>query len=390
MARSPARASTEPQITPFTLKVPQTDLDDLRDRLGRTRWPAPLPGDNWDLGVPVAYLRELSEYWHHGYDWRREEARLNAVPQFTTEIDGQRIHFLHVQSPHDGAMPLLLTHGWPGSAVEFLDIIEPLTNPADPADAFDVVIPSLPGFGLSGPVTQGWDTRAIAQAWLELMTRLGYARFGVQGGDIGAAVSPEAGRVAPERVIGVHVNGAAAFVMPDSVDEKTRGELTDLENDRLARTGQFMQQEYGYIAIQSTRPQTLAYGLVDSPVGQLAWLIDKFREWTYPRNDLPETIIDKDRLLTNAMLYWLTGTAGTSAYVGYHSDASSWGAAKTPSGVPTASLQSAHDVGIRRFDEAENLITRWTDVDTGGHFAALEIPEVLVNDIRIFFGNLRK
>jgi epoxide hydrolase len=222
-----------------------------------------------------------------------------------------------------------------------------------------------------------------------LMTRLGYSRFGVQGGDIGAAASPEVGRTAPERVIGVHINGAATFVMPDAVGEGTRSELTDLENDRLARIGQFMQQEYGYIAIQSTRPQTLAYGLVDSPVGQLAWLIDKFREWTYPRNDPPENVIGKDRLLTNAMLYWLTGTAGTSAYVGYHSDAPSWGAAKAPSGVPTASLQTAHDVGIRRFDEAENSIIRWTDVNTGGHFAALEIPEVLVNEIRVFFGALR-
>ncbi len=390
MTTRPASAPTESQIKSFTLDVPQADLDDLGDRIARTRWPAPLPGDDWDLGVPVAYLRGLAGYWRDGYDWRRHEERLNAVPQFTTQIRGQRVHFLHVRSPHDAALPLLLTHGWPGSVVEFLDIIEPLTNPPDPADAFDVVIPSLPGFGLSGPVTQGWDTSAIAQAWLELMTRLGYPRFGVQGGDIGAAVSPEVGRLAPERVIGVHVNGAAAFVMPDRVDEQTRGELTDLENDRLARIGQFMQQEYGYIAIQSTRPQTLAYGLVDSPVGQLAWLIDKFREWTYPRNELPETAIDRDRLLTNAMLYWLTGTAGSSAYVGYHSDAPSWGAAKAASGVPTASLQTAHDVGIRRFDEAENTITRWTDLNTGGHFAALEIPEVLVNDLRTFFHELRK
>ena len=251
------------------------------------------------------------------------------------------------------------------------------------------MIPSLPGFGFSGPVHEGgWNMQRIASAWVELMTRLGYERFGVQGGDLGAGISPEVGRAAPDRVVGVHVNGGAAFP-PMPIDEEERASLTDLERDRLSRIEGFMQEGFGYIAIQSTRPQTLAYGLVDSPVGQLAWIMDKFREWTYPLEALPEKLIDRDRLLTNASIYWFTGTAGSAAYVGYMQD-NGWGEPKQPSGVPTAAIVFAHDVGIRRYSEAENLITRWTDVeDRGGHFAALEEPQLLLDDVRAFFRDLR-
>ncbi len=384
---------TASSIRPFRIDVPQSDLDDLAERLRRTRFPAPLPGDGWDTGVPVTYLRELVGYWLRTYDWRTQEAALNEYPQFTTEIDGQRIHFLHIRSPEPHALPLLLTHGWPGSFVEFLEVIGPLTDPTahggSSADAFHLVIPSLPGFGFSRPVTEaGWDTTRTAAAWAELMRRLGYHRYGVQGGDIGAAVSPAVGRVAPDRVVGVHVNGSLGMPMhgPDEAEQAT---LTDLERDRVARVEAFMQQEFGYIAIQSTRPQTLAAALVDSPVGQLAWIVDKFREWTHPRTTLPDEVIDRDRLLTNVMIYWLTATAGSAAYIGYAQQAA-WGAVNEPSGVPTGAIMFAHDVGIRRYAEPENTITRWVDVeDRGGHFAALEEPELLTNDIRTFFRAVR-
>jgi epoxide hydrolase len=373
-------------ITPFHLDVPQDQLDDLRDRLDRTRWPAALPGDGWDTGVPTAWLRELVDYWRTDYDWRAAEARLNSFPQFTTVIDGQRVHFLHVRSPEPDALPLVLTHGWPGSIVEFLDVIGPLTDPrahgGSPADAFHLVIPSLPGFGFSGPVSDpGWDTERIGRAWAELMNRLGYERFGVQGGDIGASVSPEVGRVAPDRVAGVHLNGPGPIPLSPPSDSAS---LSDVERDRIARVEAFMREEYGYIAIQSTRPQTLSYALTDSPVGQLAWVMDKFREWTHPRQVDPDKIIDRDRLLTNVMTYWLTGTAGSAAYVGY-AQQTAWGETKANSGVPTAAIVFAHDVGIRRYTEAENTVTRWTDVDRGGHFAAMEEPELVIGDLRESF-----
>ncbi|ONI71602.1 epoxide hydrolase [Kribbella sp. ALI-6-A] len=379
-------------ITPFRIDVPQATLDDLQRRLTEARLPAPLPGDGWDTGVPVSWLSELVGYWRDDYDWRKAEQRLNEFPQYTTEIDGQRIHFLHIRSAEPDALPLLLTHGWPGSFVEFVDLIGPLTNPVayggTAADAFHVVIPSLPGFGFSTPIaSEGWTTDRIGRAWAELMNRLGYQRYGVQGGDIGGAVSPEVARADRERVVGVHVNGGPAlppFPLPD--DELAT--LTPLEQDRIARVGAFMQEEFGYIAIQSTRPQALAYGLVDSPVGQLAWIMDKFREWTHPRATLPDQLINRDTLLTNVMIYWLTASAGSAAYVGY-AQGGAWGAALENSGVPTAAIVFAHDVGIRRYAERENTIVRWTDVDRGGHFAALEEPDLLLADVREFFAGLR-
>ncbi|GAA1667869.1 epoxide hydrolase [Kribbella yunnanensis] len=375
-------------IKPFRIDIPQSALDELAAKLAAARLPTPLPGDDWTTGVPVAYLTELVDYWRTKYDWRAAEAELNAFPQYTTEIEGQQIYFLHVTSAEPNALPLLLTHGWPGSVVEFLDLIGPLTNPVahggDAADAFHVVIPALPGFGFSGPVSEGgWTADRIGRVWAELMNRLGYDKYGVQGGDIGGAVSPEVARAAREHVVGVHTNGGPGPMPPLPLADEELQSLSALEQDRVARIGKFMQEEFGYIAIQATRPQTLGYGLVDSPVGQLAWIMDKFHAWTDPKN-----VISNDRLLTNAMLYWLTGTANSAAYVGY-AQAQAWGAGKVNSGVPTAVLAFAHDVPVRKYVEQENTVTRWNDIDHGGHFAALEEPELLVADVREFFSDLR-
>jgi pimeloyl-ACP methyl ester carboxylesterase len=381
------------EIRPFRLDIPQAELDALNAKLDATRWPAALPGDDWGTGVPVTWLRGLADHWRNGYDWRKAEARINEFPQFTTEIDGQNIHFLHVRSAEPDALPLVLTHGWPGSFVEFLDIIGPLTDPVahggNAEDAFHVVVPSLPGFGFSGPTNEaGWDTTRTAAAWAELMNRLGYERFGVQGGDIGAAVSPEVARVAPEKVVGVHVNGDPGALPPLPLPDEERAQLTELELDRVARIEAFMMEEFGYISIQSTRPQTLGFGLVDSPVALLGWLMDKVKSFTHPLAALPDEVLDRDLLLTNTMIYWLTGTGGTAAYVGYAQE-SAWGVEKVNSGVPTAVLVLAHDVGIRRYCEPEHTIVRWTDEDHGGHFAALEAPETLVGDVRGFFRTVR-
>jgi epoxide hydrolase len=263
-ANRTARADTA--IRPYRIEVPQADLDDLHQRLARTRWPDELPGVGWTRGVPLGYLKELAGYWADGYDWRKQEARLNQHPQFTTTIDGANVHFLHVRSPQPDALPLVLTHGWPGSIVEFLDIIGPLTDPrahgGDPADAFELVIPSIPGFGLSGPTSDiGWSEPRVAGAWAQLMARLGYGRYGAQGGDVGAGISADLGRVDPERVVGVHVNAATVGFMPfPPLPAAELAELTEAEQARVERIGRFMSEDFGYAQLQSTRPQTLATG----------------------------------------------------------------------------------------------------------------------------------
>jgi epoxide hydrolase len=386
---------TDAEIRSFRIDIPQADLDDLADRLARTRWPDELPGVGWSRGVPLDYIKELAEYWRGGYDWRKWEAKLNEYPQFTTAIDEQNIHFLHVRSHEPGALPLIFTHGWPGSIVEFLDIIGPLTDPrahgGDPADAFHVVAPSIPGFGLSGPTREaGWTEQRVAQAWAELMRRLGYERYGAQGGDVGAIVSPNLGRVAPDKVVGVHVNAATVGFMPfPPLEESELDELSDVEKARVDRIGQFMGDMSGYAQIQSTRPQTLAYGLTDSPVGQLAWIVEKFKEWTHPRAGLPEDSVDRDHMLTNVMLYWLTAIAGSSTRIYYEdAHAGGWGASER-STVPTGVAVFSEDISIRRYAEREHNIVHWTDFDRGGHFAAMEEPDLLVGDVRTFFRGLR-
>jgi pimeloyl-ACP methyl ester carboxylesterase len=388
---SPAPGS-EAQVEEFTIDIPQHALDDLAARLAGTRWPEALPGTPWERGVPLPYLRELAEYWREEFDWRAQEARLNSYPQYTTRIDGQRIHFLHVRSPEPGATPLLLIHGWPGSVVEFLDVIGPLTDPrrhgGDPETAFHLVIPSIPGFGFSGPVTEpGWGSRRIASAFAELMSRLGYERYGAQGGDYGAFIAPDLGRVDPGHVIGVHVNAATMGFIPfGDIPEEELAALSPIEKQRLERMRHFLAEGNGYFQIQSTRPQTLAYGLTDSPAGQLAWIVEKFKEWTNSAGELPEDAIPRDTILTDVSVYWFTRTAGSSANLYYEAmHGKDW---PTPTTVPTGVAVFAEDIAIRRYAERGNNIVHWSDFPAGGHFAALETPELLIQDIRAFFGTL--
>ncbi|WP_213451362.1 epoxide hydrolase family protein [Rhizomonospora bruguierae] len=380
-------------MRPFQIRVAESQLTDLRQRLGATRWPATTLEAGWARGVPMAYLRELAEYWRTGYDWRAAEAELNRYPQFVTEIDGATIHFAHVRSPEPGARAVLLTHGWPGSIAEYLDVIGPLTDPrahgGDPSDAYHLVIPALPGFGFTGPVTEtGWDVRRVARAWAELMDRVGYDSYLAVGGDWGSFVSLELARLAPERVTGAHLSMVltAPSGAPGELDR-----LSPSDAARLADAAHFNEDLSGYLVLQMTRPHTLAYGLTDSPVGQLAWIVEKFREWNREAGT-PDQFIERDRLLTNASIYWFTGTAGTSAQL-YYESAKYLGAlfvpgvrpepVKVPIGVASYRLDTTPP--IRAFAERDYpTISHWSEIDGVGHFASMERPEVFVNDLRAF------
>lgn len=372
-------------ITPFTIAIPQAELDDLRKRLAATRWPDELDDAGWDYGIPLATTQELAARWQEGYDWRVWEAKLNAFPQFQTTIDSQAIHFLHVRSPEPDALPLILTHGWPGSIVEFLDIIGPLTDPrahgGDPADAFHVVTPSIPGFGFSGPTHErGWDVGRIARAWATLMARLGYERYGAQGGDWGSAISRDLGLVAPDRVVGVHLNYLRVNPHVDDLPP-----LSPADTARLEKLRAYYAAIPGYIGIQSTKPQTLAYGLNDSPAGQLAWIAEKFHAWSDPA-----TPVDRDAMLTNIAIYWFTRTAGSSARIYYESSVGR--GTPNPCPVPVGVAVFPHDIvqPIRALAERAYDIIHWSEFDRGGHFAALEVPDLLTADIRAFFRPLRR
>ncbi|WJK38624.1 epoxide hydrolase [Solwaraspora sp. WMMA2056] len=382
-------------MEPFRIEIPQESLDDLAARLAGVRWPVQPVGAGWERGVPVGYLRDLVGYWRSGYDWRAAEARLNKFPQFVAEVDGARVHFLHVRSPEPGAVPLVVTHGWPGSFVEFLEVVGPLADPrgfgGDPGVAFDVVVPTIPGFGFSGPVSgTGWTLPRVAGVWAELMRRLGYDRYALHGGDFGSLISLEVARQHPARVLGVHVN-----FLVTGVDTAADPDLSDAERGRLATMARFHTDPAGYVKVQATRPHTLAFGLTDSPVGQLAWIVEKFREWTDPTSALPDAV-DRDTLLTNVMLYWLTGTAGSSAALYYEIGAQLRAGAPPvapwPTEVPVAVAVFPHDflLPVRRQAMAElPTITRWTEFAHGGHFPALEQPELLVTDLRAFFADRR-
>ncbi|MEC4016137.1 epoxide hydrolase family protein [Streptomyces sp. H27-D2] len=372
------------EVRPFRIDIPPADLADLRERLARTRWPRQLPGEGWSRGVPVDYLQDLTAYWGNDYDWRRHEARLNEFPQFMTEIDGHDVHFLHVRSPEPDALPLILTHGWPNSFVEFTDLIGPLTDPrahgGDPAQAFHVVVPSVPGFGFSAaPRGTGWSVTRVARMWAELMSRLGYERYGAQGGDLGAYIAPAVAEAAPEHVVGVHINGGIGFPTERDVPELTPGEFEQYEQLQRWRGG-----GVDHHKLLRAAPQTFCYGWHDSPTAQLAWLMEKFREFAVTV-DLAEEAIDRDLLLTNATVYWLTGTSGSSSWIMYESTEFAWpqGQTKAPTGVyrgPPA---------IRRLAERHSTITHWPEENPGGHFVAMEVPDAHAADIREFFEKLR-
>ncbi|NJC23694.1 pimeloyl-ACP methyl ester carboxylesterase [Arthrobacter pigmenti] len=393
---------TTSEIVPFTIRIPQDEIDDLRRRLAAARVPASLPptvnewgaSSEWDQGVPQSWLAALADYWRDGFDWRAYEQRLNDIPQFTTRIDGQTMHFVHVRSEDDDAVPLLLAHGWPGSFLEFVDLIGPLTAPErhgrPGGPAFHVVVPSAPGFAFSSPLADGgWDDSRIADAYAELMSRLGYEQFGVQGGDFGAGLAPEIARRAPGRVMGIHVNGTTGPMPQLPLSEEEAAALTDRERQAIKDIEAFMWQQFGYISIQSTRPGLIGTMLTDSPTAQLAWIMDKFQAWTWPVEQDVLQILDRDLLLANVSLYWFTRTAGSAALTVY-AQGSGWGTPKEKTSVPTAVLNFAHDIAIRSYVERENTVTRWTDVDHGGHFAALEEPDLLVEDLRAFFSTLAK
>ena len=372
-------------ITAFRMEVPESDLANLRARLDRTRWPAEPPDAGWSYGAPLGRVMELAAYWRDRFDWRAAEARLNLFPQFTTVIDGERIHFLHVRSAEHDAFPLILTHGWPGSVADFAGVIGPLTDPrrhgGDPSSAFHVVIPSLPGFGFSAPLTDtGWDVERTARAWAELMRRLGYPRYGAQGGDWGARISPQLARIDSEHVAGVHMNSLVAL------PHGTAGETESLDADDLAALSALRKwntERSGYEQIMATRPQTLAYALDDSPVGLLAWNLEWFDDYGEHPASIPA-----DAILTSVALYWLTHTGGSSGRI-YKEAAASWGRPTPRSPVPTAVAVFPGDSTVRAFAERDHNVTRWTRFDRGGHFAALQAPGLLVGDVREFFRDLR-
>jgi pimeloyl-ACP methyl ester carboxylesterase len=384
-------------MTPFRVDIADSELADLRRRLRQTRWPEAETVDDWSQGVPLAYLRQLCGYWAEEYDWRATEARLNALPQFRTEIDGLGIHFLHVRSPHPHpqALPLVMTHGWPGSILEFEKVIGPLTDPAahggDPADAFHLVCPSPPGYGFSDkPARPGWGVPQIAAAWARLMARLGYQRYGAQGGDWGTSISTSLGQQDPEHVVGIHLNPPIAAPDPATFDD-----LTEAEQAALADLARAQEHESGYSAEQATKPQTVGYSLVDSPAGLCAWIVEKLRSWTDCDGD-PGRVFTRDELLDAVMLYWLPGTGASSARLYWESFAqvAEWFSQSTvdtvpvptgcsifPKEIPRPSRRWAH----RRYPD----IRWWNELDAGGHFAAFEQPELFVAEVRSFFRLVR-
>jgi pimeloyl-ACP methyl ester carboxylesterase len=363
-------------VCPARIEIPQRDLDDLRARLERTRWSDELAGAGADYGVPTGYVRRLVEHWLGAYDWRKWEARLNQHEPSETVIDGQRIHFLHVRSREASALPLILTHGWPGSVFEFLDVIAPLTDPAshggDPADAFHVVIPALPGYGFSGPTRErGWHNGRTASAWAELMARLGYDRYGAVGNDAGSMISPEIGRADPNHVVGVHVTQLFSF---PSGDPNEMNDVSPDEQSQLQVLQWFYENKFSFNVLMAQQPQTLGYALDDSPVGLLAWLAQLLGEE-----------LDPDFVLSNVMTYWLTRTGSSAARL-YYENAHSQRTAE-PTTLPTGLAGFGGDFyGIRRFAERDHKnIVRWTTHDHGGHFSAHKVPDLYVADVRAFF-----
>jgi pimeloyl-ACP methyl ester carboxylesterase len=371
-------------IVPFKIAISDAELADLKQRLARTRWPQPAV-DDWTRGQNVTFTRELCDYWANGFDWRAQEAMLNSYPQFTTVIDGQTIHFLHIKSAEKDAFPLILTHGWPSSIVEFLDVIEPLSDPRahglDPALAFDLVIPSLPGFAFSSPLQPGWEASRTAKAWDVLMKRLGYKRYGAQGGDGGALVGRELGILKPEGLVGTHVQQIFAFPTgaPGEMEK-----LSQFEREGFANYDFFLKNN-GYVDIQAKRPLTLAYGLADSPAAQLAWNAELFVGF----DGSGAKSLNRDHYLTNVSLYWFTDTGGTAAEFSFENARTGAGYRDLPNETPTGVSSFPLDFrSVRSFAERANNIVYWREMPAGTHFAAIHVPDLLVGEIRNFFGPL--
>ena len=376
-------------INPFQIEIPDQSLEDLGARLALTRLPErETPGD-WSQGVPLDYMREVVDYWQNDYDWRRAEVNINRFAQFTTELDGLNIHFLHVRSAQPDALPLVLTHGWPGSVVEFLKVIGPLTDPAshggNPADAFHVVCPSLPGYGFSDkPTEPGWGVEKIASQWAILMARLGYDRYVAQGGDWGSAVTTALGAQDLEHCQAIHLNMVSVRPDPDTMDD-----LTEAEQSALAGLKHYQDWDSGYSKQQATRPQTVGYSLVDSPVGQAAWILEKFWAWT-DCDGHPENVLSRDEMLDNIMLYWLTSSGASSARLYWESFGSftSLQEIVIPTGCSIFPKEIAR--ASRRWAEKRySNIIYWNELERGGHFAAFEQPELFVGEVRNCFRQLR-
>ncbi len=375
-------------IHSFEISASEEELDDLRRRLKATRWPNEEPVDDWSQGIPLSYVQEVCAYWADGYDWRKRESLLNRFPQFTTEIDGIDIHFVHARSPEKTALPLVITHGWPGSIVEFQKVIGPLSDPAahggDPADAFDVVCPSLPGYGFSSkPTVAGWNVQRIADAWSQLMQRLGYPRYFAQGGDWGSMVTTAIGQRDPEHCAAIHLNMPIA-----PPDPETMNDLSATEQGALASMKHYQDWDSGYSKQQSTRPQTLGYGLTDSPSGQAAWILEKFWSWM-DCDGHPENVVSRDELLDNVMLYWLPGTAASSARLYWESFGNP---PMDPVQVPVGASIFPKEImrTSKRWAEKHfGGLLYWNELDKGGHFAAFEQPETFVAEVRNCFRSLR-
>lgn len=383
-------------ITPFEIAVSDEELQDLQARLARTRLPDQLDGISWEYGTDLDYMREILAYWLDGFDWREQERQLNQFDQFKTEIDGLSMHFIHQRSNNPDAIPLMVVHGWPGSVSEFMKIIDPLTDPlaygGDVSDSFHVIAPSLPGFGFSeAPSERGFSPERIALVLANLMERLGYERYAIAGGDWGAIINRHLANHYPDRLIGMHSN---MILAGPPADEEQRANVTDAENEARRARQAYMANEVAYQQIQGTKPQTLGYGLADSPLGTAAWIIEKFHGWS----DMPQGAdgyldnhFTKDELLTNVSIYWFTNTITSSTRIYYENRSTTAQKPMEFINVPTGAAIFPAEIFIvpRAWAEAEYDLRHWTVMEEGGHFAALEKPELYINDVREFFRLLR-
>ncbi len=375
------------EITPFTINISEEQITDLRNRINNTRWAEEECVNDWSQGIPLTYVREIADYWANQYDWRKSEQYLNTFDHYQTNINDLDIHFIHQKSPHPDAYPLIITHGWPGSIIEFHKVIQPLVDPTKHGgkaeDAFHVICPSLPGYGFSGkPSVSGWGVEKIAETWDQLMVRLGYENYGAQGGDWGAAVTTQIGRNVGH-CDAIHINMPIGRPTPESLQDPT-----DEEKSALEGLTYYQEWDSGYSKQQSTRPQTLGYGLVDSPVGQMAWIIEKFWSWM-DCDGHPENTLTRDELLDNVMLYWLTASGASSARLYWESFGSFGGGDKVELPTGVASFPKEIIRSPRRWCEESYNITHWTTMPKGGHFGAFEQPELFINDLRIFFKTIR-